>query len=104
MIVSVGESPINIRWARSLLKDLSMKNFNSGVCGTNRQNFENVHYLNGAIYLGKRDIFYKKKDYYKQNTFAYIMPYERSIDLDNELDLELIKFFIKRRTDRINNQ
>jgi CMP-N,N'-diacetyllegionaminic acid synthase len=95
MIVSVGESPINIRWARSLPDDLSMKGFNVGVCGTNKQCFENVHYLNGAIYLGKWDIFYNKKNYYDQETYAYIMPYERSIDVDNELDLKLIKYFIK---------
>jgi len=95
MIVSVGESPINIRWASSLPEDLSMKNFGTGICGTNRQCFENVHYLNGAIYLGKWDIFYEKKDYYQQNTFAYVMPYEKSIDIDNKFDLKLVRYLMK---------
>ena len=101
MIVSVGESPINIRWARSLPEDLSMKNFSSGICGTNRQCFKNIYYLNGAIYLGKWNIFYEKKDYYQQNTFAYIMPYKKSIDIDNEFDLKLVRYLMKEKNNEI---
>jgi len=95
MIVSVGESPINIKWARYLSNNGSMKNFSSEVCGTNRQCFENAYYLNGAIYLGKWDIFYNKKNYYKQNTYAYVMPYSRSIDIDNYFDLKLVEFIMR---------
>jgi len=97
MVVSVGESSINIRWARSLPKDMNMTVFASNVCGTNKQCFENVHYLNGAIYLGKWNIFYNKRDYYNKNTYAYIMPYERSIDIDNYLDLKIADFLLKDR-------
>jgi CMP-N,N'-diacetyllegionaminic acid synthase len=97
MVVSVGESPINVRWARSLPEDMSMKVFSNNVCGTNKQCFENVHYLNGAIYMGKWDIFYNKKDYYRQNSYAYVMPYERSIDIDNLLDLKIVDFLVKDR-------
>ena len=95
MVVSVAKSPINVSWAKIVPDDLSMKNFSSGIYGTNKQCFKNVYYLNGAIYLGKWDIFYEKKNYYEQNTYAYIMPYERSIDIDNELDVKLASFFLK---------
>ena len=97
MIVSVGESPINISWAREIPEDLSMKDFDEDVCGTNKQGFENTYFLNGAIYLGKWDIFYDKKNYYKQNTYAYKMPYEKSIDIDYPVDLKIVEYFIKNR-------
>ncbi len=95
MIVSVSISPINIAWTRYISEDLSMKNFTENICSTNRQCFKNMYYLNGAIYLGKWSIFYNKKNYYKQNTYAYIMSYEKSIDIDSLLDIKLVEFFLK---------
>lgn len=97
MVVSVGESPINIYWAKHISQDLSMKNFAINVCETNKQLFDDTYFLNGALYIGKWDIFYEKKNYYDQKTYAYTMPYERSIDLDNFFDLKLIKFLLKER-------
>jgi len=94
MIVSVGKSPINVFWAREISDDLSMRNFDIDVYGTNKICFKKTYFLNGAIYLGKWDIFYNKKNYYKQNTYAYKMPYEKSIDIDSEIDLKLCKFLL----------
>jgi len=101
MIVSVSKSPINIFWAREIPEDLSMNSFDTDVCGTNKQCFENMYYLNGAIYFGKWDIFYNKKDYYKQNTYAYKMPYEKSIDIDTYDDLKLVEYFLKKSKQEI---
>lgn len=98
MIVSVGESPINIRWARPLPEDLSMKRFDRNVCGTNKQLFKNTYYLNGAIYMGKWEIFYEKKNYYQQKTYAYVMSYEKSIDIDNYSDLKMVEYLLKNKS------
>ena len=99
MVVSVSETPCNINWVRVVGEDLSMKNFkslfNSNICGTRRQDFSETHVLNGGIYFGKWDVFYNKLDYYEQDTYAYIMPKERSIDIDCYYDLELFKFMLK---------
>jgi len=94
IIVSVGNTPINIEWTTTLSEDLSLNNFSNKVCGTNRQSFDKKYFLNGAIYLGEWDIFYNKKDYYSQKSCAYIMPYERSIDIDTYTDLKLASFFL----------
>jgi len=97
MIVSVGESPINVSWSQEIPEDLSMRNFSFNMCSTNRQCFKGTYFLNGAIYMGKWDIFYNKKNYYEQETYAYKMPYDRSIDIDNEFDFKLAKFLLKER-------
>ena len=51
--------------------------------------------INGTIYVGKWDIFYKKKDWLEQNTYAMIMPQNRSIDIDNYYDFEVAKLMYK---------
>ena len=94
MVVSVTEAPCNINWARKLSKKLSMENF-SDCCKTLSQDFEKTYVLNGAIYLGKWDIFYNKKKYYSKKAFAYIMPKERSFDIDDVTDLKLCEFMLK---------
>jgi len=96
MIVSVSKLPCNINLVGKLSKNGSMKNFcKNKICGTLRQDFEDTYILNGAIYFGKWDIFYKKEDYYTQNTYGYIMPKERSVDIDSYLDLKFAEFLLK---------
>jgi radical SAM superfamily enzyme YgiQ (UPF0313 family) len=58
---------------------------------------KNIIDLNGAIYMGRWKIFYKNKDYYNQNTYAYILPQERSLDIDSYFDLKIAKFLLKNR-------
>jgi len=93
IIVSVTETPYNINWTGKIGEDLSMKNFMS-FCGTRRQDFSTTYVVNGGIYFGKWDIFYDKKNYYEQDVYAYKISYEKSIDIDSELDLDLVKYFI----------
>ena len=52
--------------------------------------------LNGAIYLIERreldeEIMFKNKCY------AYIMPYERSIDIDSDIDFKLAEYIMKNK-------
>ena len=96
MVVSVAKTPCNINWVGTLSKKLSMENFFS-FCKTNSQQFEQTYILNGAIYLGKWDIFYNKMNYYSKKTFAYIMPQQRSYDIDDIDDLKLVEFRLKNR-------
>ncbi|TFG71863.1 MAG: acylneuraminate cytidylyltransferase family protein, partial [Anaerolineales bacterium] len=57
---------------------------------TYRQELPVVYALNGAIYLTRRDILLKKSSFYTKNTYAYIMPPERSMDVDTVWDLQLV--------------
>ena len=54
------------------------------------------HYMeNGAIYLvSAQKIMDKSYNLYKDNCIAYIMPKERSIDIDGEIDLEVFKTLV----------
>ena len=46
---------------------------------------------NGALYIAKTDYFRSKKTFYTSSTFAYLMPPERSVDIDNQIDFLLLK-------------
>lgn len=54
-----------------------------------RQDLSSVFALNGAIYLAKSQLLLEKGTWYTARTFAYIMPPERSLDIDNTWDLYL---------------
>jgi N-acylneuraminate cytidylyltransferase len=53
--------------------------------------------LNGAVYVAKCDWLKKSRVFAGEDTVAYVMPGERSVDIDTELDLDFCSFLIKRR-------
>jgi len=63
---------------------------------TRRQDAPKVYRLNGAVYAVRRDVLMNENKLFTGNTRAVIMPQERSIDLDSQLDFEFAEFLIKR--------
>ncbi len=51
--------------------------------------------LNGAIYLTRREVLLKERSFYTKATYAYVMPHERSLDIDSDWDLYLADLIIK---------
>lgn len=52
--------------------------------------------MNGSIYVWKRDALLKNPSVFYDDTRLYVMPRERSIDIDEELDLEMAEFMLRR--------
>ena len=52
--------------------------------------------LNGAIYIAYCEYLQKQKGFLGENTFAYIMPKSRSVDIDNEIDFLLAELLLKK--------
>lgn len=61
-----------------------------------RQDFPEIYALNGAVYATKRNILMEKHSLYGQDTRAYIMPPERSIDIDNIYHFTLVETIMKK--------
>lgn len=98
MVLSVCETEHPMFWENTLPENNSMKNFvMKKYRNKNRQLLPNSYRLNGCIFLAKWDVFYYKKDWFEQNTFAYIMPRERSIDIDTPYDFQLAEILMKER-------
>lgn len=52
-----------------------------------RQHAENIFVLNGGVYVAKTDFYCTHKTFLTDQTLAYVMPEERSIDIDTEFDM-----------------
>ena len=54
--------------------------------------------LNGSIYIFKTSFLKRTKpNTYDNKTFAYIMPLERSIDIDNLYDFKIAEMLSKKK-------
>jgi CMP-N-acetylneuraminic acid synthetase len=54
---------------------------------------------NGAVYLARIDAFLRERTFYGERLVGYWMPRERSVDVDEPVDLALAEFFLARRGD-----
>ena len=59
-----------------------------------RQAFPPMYYLNGAIYLVDIDSFLKRRSMYGPRTTRYLMPRERSVDINTPIDLKFCDFLL----------
>jgi CMP-N-acetylneuraminic acid synthetase len=58
--------------------------------GTRRQDYDPPAYMrNGAIYLTRRDVLMEQGSIWGRTIRPYVMPLERSVSIDTELDLKL---------------
>ena len=60
-----------------------------------RQDLPKIYALNGAVYVAEWSWLKKNKTFLTDETTGYIMPKERSIDIDTELDLTIFKAITK---------
>ena len=54
-----------------------------------RQDMPEVYALNGAVYVAEVEWLRKSKSFLTPETAAYVMPPERSLDIDTELDFRI---------------
>ena len=54
-----------------------------------RQGLPALYALNGAIYLARREVLLEDESFYKRRTYGYLMPPERSLDIDTAWDLHM---------------
>ncbi|WP_046174416.1 acylneuraminate cytidylyltransferase family protein [Domibacillus indicus] len=61
-----------------------------------RQDLSAVYVLNGAVYVAETDWLIKTKSFLTDETTAYLMPKQRSFDIDTDEDFLLCEFMINR--------
>ena len=63
--------------------------------GTRRQDYQPAAYMrNGSIYLSRRDALMEQGSIWGQTIRPYVMPLERSVSIDTELDLKLAELMM----------
>lgn len=91
-VVEMDHSPL---WSNVLPKDGCMDNFvRREYEGIPRQELPIYYRLNGAIYLLKIEELYQNK-MFSNKCYSYIMPQDRSIDIDTEIDFKMAEMLLK---------
>lgn len=91
-VCEVDHSPL---WTMTLPNDLSLIGFNSKQTNQPRQELPTYYRLNGAIYIRKLRYTNNEIRMLHYNDFAYIMPCERSVDIDTSLDFVIAEAILK---------
>jgi CMP-N,N'-diacetyllegionaminic acid synthase len=96
-VVSVAPTPHHPAWMKRVTPDGELVDaFSSPDTLTVRQRLAPVYVINGAIYLVARDVLVERRSLYAAHTYAYVMPRERSIDIDTLWDFDLAEFVLAR--------
>ncbi len=94
-VVSVCEAEHHPYWSNTLPPNGCMKDFLAPGAGQNRQELPVFYRLNGAIYFAHTDYLKSQREFISDETYAYIMPRERSVDIDSKLDFEFAEFLLQ---------
>ncbi len=62
-----------------------------------RQDAPKSYDMNASIYIWKRNIILNENSLFLEKTGLYVMPEERSIDIDTELDFEFVEFLMRKQ-------
>lgn len=94
-VVSICEVEHTPYWMYTLDGDRIKPVIEGGEKITRRQDAPKVYRLNGAIYVTKRDVILKENRILGEDTRALVMPLERSVDIDTEIDFKLAELLVK---------
>ena len=70
---------------------------------TRRQDAPEVFDVNASIYIWKREAILNSDTLITNKTSLYIMPEERSVDIDTDLDWQFVEFIINKRSTQVHD-
>jgi len=102
-VISYTEENHPISWHKYVNEDLTFSPiFEEEI--VNRQQKRKTYYPNGAIFVFKEGLIREKK-YYNENSFAYLMSRNNSVDIDTLEDFEYAEFLLtKKNNDSISRK
>ena len=97
-VVSACETEHSPFWSFTIDNERIVPLFPEGQAVTRRQQSPKTYRLNGAVYVWSRDAIMKgNRGPLDENVRPFIMPPERSIDIDSRLDIELAELLLRKR-------
>lgn len=92
-VVSYTEEHHPIEWHKYITEDGKFENiFEEKLL--NRQEIKKSYFPNGAVFIFDYELI-KQGKYYSDNSYAYIMPRFRSVDVDTIEDFKYIEFLMR---------
>ena len=95
VVISVCETEHSPLLCGQLPNDGNLNSFINIENNKRRQDLAKYYRLNGAIYLVDVDYLYTGKDLFSKDSYAYIMPPERSVDIDTLMDFKIAELYLQ---------
>jgi len=92
--VSVTPSSKHPAWMFSLSPQHQLKPLLPSPDAACRQQLPPAYALNGALYLASRPFLERERSFLTADTLGYVMPPERSVDIDTTLDWQWGEFMM----------
>lgn len=93
-MVSVCLSDKTPSWMFKLTQEDNLESYVQEEVVTRRQEGEELYSLNGAIYLINSKELTNNKSFFTSNTKGFVMPKERSFDIDDSVDFKICEKFL----------
>lgn len=95
-VISMTEASYPIQWNKLLKKSGRIFSYSKSFDTiSNRQIYNKTFIPNGAIYIFNYKKLIKDRNYYFKKTYAYLMPKEKSVDIDNIFDFKFAELLNK---------
>ena len=95
-VISVSRLHFPVDWILNLNEDNTININKNKNLMMNRQKYKQSYLPNGGIYVLRNELLKKNRSYYSKYTFPFIMPHERSVDIDSENDFVYAEYLLKR--------
>lgn len=102
-VVSITAAAHPPDWFCTIADDGTLARFDSKERLVRRQDARPMYQLNGAIYLVKTEPLLRERTFTPAKTRPYVMPQERSIDIDTEWDLHVAALVLRATVSEMKN-
>lgn len=93
-VVSVTEVEKSPYWMFQFGEGSKLAPLMGNTGGYRRQDLPKVYALNGAVYVGEITRLIESKSFLTDETVGYVMPSNRSLDIDSLLDFQICEFLM----------
>ncbi|MFH2007638.1 MAG: N-acetylneuraminate synthase [bacterium] len=97
-VVSVCPAEHPAAWQYTVGSDGTLVQVSTGEIAHRRQDVEVTYRLNGAVYVSSPKDIRKNRGFLGPATRAYVMPGDRSIDIDSAWDLQIARAVVQSRS------
>ena len=96
-VLSITQAEVPIEWYKKIDQEGVLMDYFSNISAiNNRQDFSQSYIPNGAIYVFNTEKLRETRQYYMEKTYPYIMPRDRSVDIDELLDFKWAEFLLQK--------
>ena len=100
-VVSICEAEHSPGLYGKLAENDNLSGFAQCNAAKRRQDEGKYYRLNGAIYIASLPEFRSDRCLYREVSYGYVMPKERSVDIDTEFDFRFAEYLLQRSEDNV---